>query len=50
MKIITGELDPQQGTIMRPNKLGSFDRISMRLTAFASSTRSSWATRRLWDA
>ena len=44
MKLLTGELTPQQGTVARPQKLGVLRRTSTRSTRSASSTPSSWAT------
>jgi ATPase subunit of ABC transporter with duplicated ATPase domains len=48
MKILSGELEPQKGTVVRPKKLGV---LRQDQYAFASSTPSSWATKacgRLW--
>ena len=35
MKVLTGEIDPQKGNVVRPGSLGSSSRISMSLTPTA---------------
>ena len=45
MKLLTGELDAQQGTVDTAQQSSACcGRISTRSTSIASSTRSSWAT------
>ena len=44
MKLLTGELEPQQGTVVRPAKLGVLRQDHYAFDAIASSTASSWAT------
>ena len=44
MKLLTGELEPKKGTVVRPRKLGVLSQDQFALMTIASSTPSSWAT------
>src|SRR5882757_4235254 len=44
MNLLTGELEPQKGTVVRPKKLGVLSQDQFASTSIACSIPSSWAT------
>jgi ATPase subunit of ABC transporter with duplicated ATPase domains len=50
MKLLTGELDPQQGTVVRPSKLGVLRQDQYAFDAFRVIDTVIMGNRRLWDA
>ena len=50
MKLLTGELDPQKGTVVRPRKLGVLARISSPSTQFRVIDTVIMGNKRLWAA
>ena len=44
MKLLSGELEPQKGTVVRPRKLGVLSQDQFAFDAYRRSIRSSWAT------
>src|SRR5688572_12899137 len=50
MKLLTGELDPQQGTVVRPKKLGVLRQDQYAFDAFRVIDTVVMGNKRLWDA
>src|SRR5688572_11160658 len=50
MKLLTGELDPQQGTVVRPSKLGVLRQDQYAFDAFRVIDTVVMGNKRLWDA
>ena len=49
MKLLTGELDPQQGTVVRPDKLGVLRQDQYAFDAYRVIDTVIMGNRRLWD-
>ena len=50
MKLLTGELDPQQGTVVRPAKLGVLRQDQYAFDSYRVIDTVIMGNRRLWDA